>query len=424
MTNLTLADKALADKTLADKSSADKTLADKLARTELINMVPYQSARRLNPASNNNTDKENQSAIWLNANEASGPGLYQLKGNCINRYPDFQPDNLLTSYSNYCQQLKSNILATRGADEGIELLIRTFCQAYQDNILICPPTYGMYAISAENHGAGIIKVPLISEALSSAPVSSKAENKNISNALDINELSKQASQTEKNKIKVVFLCSPGNPTGNLLPQEQIRKTIELFKDKAIVVVDEAYIEFSSSKTVVNWLEEFDNLVVLRTLSKAFALAGLRCGFTLANPDIITMMSKVIAPYPISAPVADIASNALSSGEIMQMNIRVKESVLLREQLSLWLNEQFWCEKIYHSDANFVLFKTSQKDLIFDGLKNQGILIRDQSKQLQLENCLRISIGSERELNLLKQLITQITEQAADSVNAADTRQGK
>ena len=414
----------------------DMTIADKLARTELIDMVPYQSARRLSPASktktDTNTNTKSQSAIWLNANEASGPGLYQLKGNCINRYPDFQPDNLLNAYSNYCQQPKSNILATRGADEGIELLIRTFCTAYQDNILICPPTYGMYAISAENHGAGIVKVPLISKTVTAG------QSKKLTNILDIDELSKQASQTEQNNIKIVFLCSPGNPTGNLLPQEQIRKTIELFKDKAIVVVDEAYIEFSSgesqscktqsSKTVVNWLEEFDNLVILRTLSKAFALAGLRCGFTIANADIITMMSKVIAPYPIAAPVADIASNALSSNEILQMNIRVKESLLLREQLSLWLNDQSWCEKIYHSDANFVLFKTSQKELIFNGLKTQGILIRDQSKQLQLENCLRISIGSEHELNLLKQLITQITgqtsKQTADTTNAADTRQGK
>jgi len=387
---------------------SNKTLADKLAREELIDMVPYQSARRLSPAANDpcaiNEQPVNKTAIWLNANEASGPGLYQLKGNCINRYPDFQPDNLLTAYSEYSLQPKANILATRGADEGIELLIRTFCRAYRDNILICPPTYGMYAISAENHGAGVVKVPLIS-------------NNQESMVLDIEALSKQAEQVKDNNIKVVFLCSPGNPTGNLLPQEQLKTVIELFKNKAIVVVDEAYIEFSSEKTVASWLEKYDNLVVLRTLSKAFALAGLRCGFTVANSDIITMLSKVIAPYPIAAPVAEIASQALTHEAIVQMSFKVREVSLLRDQLIAWLEQQDWCEQVFPSDANFVLFKTPNKDLIFDNLKAQGILIRDQSKQMQLANCLRISIGSERELGLLKKVIAQETSSKAMSNNS-------
>jgi len=148
-------------------------------------------------------------------------------------------------------------------------------------------------------------------------------------------------------------------------------------------------------------------VILRTLSKAFALAGLRCGFTLANGDIITMLSKVIAPYPISSPVAEIASNALAKQGLEQVSTRVKETVILRQQLSAWLNEQDWCEDVYASDANFVLFKTTNsitKNFIFKSLKQEDILIRDQSKQLQLANCLRISIGSEDELTLLKQTI--------------------
>ncbi len=362
------------------------SIANKLAREELVEMVPYQSARRLYAGGS-----EFSSKIWLNANEASGSGSYQVNSDCINRYPDFQPDNLINAYSKYTGLENTNILATRGADEGIELLIRAFCKAYQDSILICPPTYGMYAISAENHGADIVKVPLI-------------EVDGLNCQLDLEGLS-----TQVGKIKVVFLCSPGNPTGNLLTEHSIKAALDIFGNSAIVVVDEAYIEFSPENTALKWLNEYPQLVVLRTLSKAFALAGLRCGFTLANPDIIEMLSKVIAPYPISAPVAEIASSALSPVGLEQVSIRVQETNSLREQLSKWLIEQFWCVDVFKSDANFILFKTvdsQTKSFIFSCLEQQGILIRDQSKQIQLENCLRISIGSEQELSILKQTIAQ------------------
>lgn len=362
------------------------TIANKLAREELVDMVPYQSARRLFSMADGAGGSEFSSKIWLNANEASGSGNYQINSDCINRYPDFQPENLINAYSAYTGLPNENILATRGADEGIELLIRTFCKAYQDSILICPPTYGMYAISAENHGADIIKVPLNTE----------------TSQLDLEGLKAQVG-----KVKVAFLCSPGNPTGNLLTESSIKSALEIFGDSAIVVVDEAYIEFSPENTALKWLEHYPQLVVLRTLSKAFALAGLRCGFTLANTDIIEMLSKVIAPYPISAPVAEIASSGLSKQRLEQVNMRVKESNILRAQLSTWLKEQPWCTKVFSSDANFVLFKTEStatKDFIFNCLEQQGILIRDQSKQLQLENSLRISIGSEKELSILKQTI--------------------
>ena len=358
------------------------TIANKLAREELVDMVPYQSARRLYASGSDSSSA--QSKIWLNANEASGLGNYNINSNSINRYPDFQPDNLINAYCAYSGLTQTNILATRGADEGIELIIRTFCKAYQDSILICPPTYGMYAISAENHGAEIVRVPLID------------------NQLDLDSMKTQVGQ-----VKVVFLCSPGNPTGNLLTTESIKAALELFGDTAIVGVDEAYIEFSPENTKASWIKDYPQLVVLRTLSKAFALAGLRCGFTLANPDIITMLSKVIAPYPISAPVADIASAALAKAELEKMRTRVQETVILRTQLFGWLNNQKWCANVFESDANFILFQTTDthtKNFIFDCLKQQDILIRDQSAQLQLAHCLRISIGSERELSLLKQTI--------------------
>ena len=366
-------------------SEQSLTTAEKLARQELIAMVPYQSARRLFSSADAQEDK-----IWLNANEAPGSGQYQLSATNINRYPDFQPDSLISAYSEYSGLAKDKILATRGADEGIELIIRSFCKAYQDSILICPPTYGMYAISAENHGAAVIKV-----ALNSADLT-----------LDLEGLQQQVG-----KVKVVFLCSPGNPTGNLLPQEQIIAAIKLFKDSAMVVVDEAYIEFSPEYSCAKLLSDFDNVIVLRTLSKAFALAGLRCGFTLANNDVITLLTKVIAPYPISAPVAEIASTALTTG-LGKMTKQVQASNTLREQLNLWLTKQVWCKQVFASDANFVLFRCqSEQDKanIFDLLVKNNILIRDQSKQIQLENCLRISIGSAQEITKLQQtLLTQLS----------------
>jgi histidinol-phosphate aminotransferase len=358
------------------------TIVNKLARKELIDMVPYQSARRLFASSSATEGK-----VWLNANEASGSGNYQISSTSINRYPDFQPEKLISAYSQYSEVSAENLLATRGADEGIELIIRTFCTAYQDSIIICPPTYGMYAISAENHGADVIKVPL-DETMS----------------LDLAGL-----QAQVGKAKVVFLCSPGNPTGNLLSQQEIKTALELFAESAIVVVDEAYIEFSPEQTVASWLKTYPHLVVLRTLSKAFALAGLRCGFTLANKEVITMLSKVIAPYPISAPVADIANEALAKPGLEQMSQRVLETNALRAQLATWLAKQSWCSEIFNSDANFILFRCQNnelKDFIFNCLVENDILIRDQSKQQNLENCLRISIGSERELSLLQQTITQ------------------
>ncbi|NQZ24695.1 MAG: histidinol-phosphate transaminase [Colwellia sp.] len=367
------------------KNNQTLTTAEQLARTELIDMVPYQSARRLFSSADAQDDK-----IWLNANEAPGSGQYQLSATNINRYPDFQPDSLISAYSEYSGLAKDKILATRGADEGIELIIRSFCKAYQDSILICPPTYGMYAISAENHGAAVVKVPLNSADFT----------------LDLEGLQQQVG-----KVKVVFLCSPGNPTGNLLPQEQIIAAIKLFKDTAMVVVDEAYIEFSPEYSSATLLQDFDNVIVLRTLSKAFALAGLRCGFTLANNDVITLLTKVIAPYPISAPVAGIASAALTTG-LGKMTKQVQASNTLREQLNQWLTKQSWCKQVFASDANFVLFRCqSEQDKanIFDLLVKNNILIRDQSKQIQLENCLRISIGSAQEITKLQQtLLTQLS----------------
>jgi histidinol-phosphate aminotransferase len=358
---------------------ANENNTNTIARQDIVALTPYQSARR--EAQGGNT--------FLNANEAPGSGSYQVSGSSINRYPDFQPQRLISAYANYAGIENSQVLASRGADEGIDVLIRTFCKAGEDNILICPPTYGMYKISAQTQGAGVLTVPLIGDDYQ----------------LDINALKALVGQT-----KLVFLCSPNNPTGNLLNKDDIRAVLELFAGTAIVVVDEAYIEFCPEQTVASWINQYPHLAVLRTLSKAFGLAGLRCGFTLAQENIIELMSKVIAPYPIAQPVCDIAVQALNDQGLTAMRATVTESNQLKGELSQWLENQNWCDEVFASDANFTLFRTNLSSVLMSQLQEQGILIRNQSSQPRLNNCLRISIGSEHELKTLKDKLSEITTQ--------------
>lgn len=242
-------------------------------------LVPYASARL----------SMSGGSVWLNANENSMATDYELSGH-YNRYPDCQPKELISAYASYAGVESNQVLTSRGADEGIELLIRSFCEPGQDAISICPPTYGMYKISAESQLVDVNIVPLTQDL-----------------TLDLPTLFAQ-----KANVKLVFICSPNNPTGDLIPREQIIEVLEFYKDKALVVVDEAYIEFAPEASVAGLLSQYNNLVVLRTLSKAFALAGLRCGFTLAEPSVIAALRQMIAPYPVPAPVAEIAVQALSS----------------------------------------------------------------------------------------------------------------
>lgn len=342
-----------------------ESLINKLVRSDVLDMIAYQSARRGQTGGN----------CWLNANEAGGNNQLDISLDNLNRYPDFQPSELVNNYAKYAKLTTEQVLATRGADEGIEVLIRTFCTSGQDNIVICPPTYGMYAISAKGHNSQTTLVPLTSEL-----------------QLDIPALTKQVGN-----CKVVFICSPNNPTGDVVKREDIISVIELFKDSALVVVDEAYIEFCPQFSFAELINTYPNLVVLRTLSKAFALAGLRCGFTLASKDIITMMSKIIAPYPISQPVAAIASAALTSEGLAVMTDRVKTSIALRSQVEQFLDKQTWLNKRFKSSTNYVLFNTELAPQLFSFLTEQGVLIRNQSSQLTLENCLRVSIGNEQEI---------------------------
>ena len=358
------------------------TVINKLVCENLKALKPYESARRIFAGG------DSDSETWLNANESPFANDFSINTTHFNRYPDCQPPSVILPYAKYAGVENNQLVVTRGADEGIELLIRTFCSPGKDSILICPPTYGMYAISAETCNVGIEKAPL-----------------NADFSLDI-----PAICAFKNKVNLVFICSPNNPTGTSVDKAQLKHVLEHFADSALVVVDEAYIEFDADNTWASALSTYSNLVVLRTLSKAFALAGLRCGFTLANSNIIQAIMKVIAPYPVPEPVAQIAAQALSADGLNQMT----EQVGYLQQQKNWVKQQLASlpnvELVGGDKANFILFRHPQKQALMDFLVAHSVLIRDQSKQVNLENCLRITLGNQQQNEKLLALMASFFEQ--------------
>lgn len=349
-------------------------------------LTPYESARRLFAAS------EGQQRVWLNANESPEAGNFDLNSSLLNRYPDCQPEKVLNAYATYSGLNSQQIVTTRGADEGIELLIRAFCTPKEDNVLICPPTYGMYAISAYTFNVGVEKCPLLEDF-----------------SIDVNAIVAMAGQ-----VKLVFLCSPNNPTGTLIAEADIIAVLEAHKDQAIVVLDEAYIEFSEASTQTKLLAQYDNLVILRTLSKGFALAGIRCGFVLSSPAVKQVLLKVIAPYPVPDPVAQIAAQALSPKGISVMQARVKELSIQLAMLSESIQRISHIQLVGQQCANFVLFRSDHNQALMQYLVAHNVLIRDQSKQLMLNNCLRISIGTKQQNQQLITLIEQFFSQLSSS----------
>ncbi|ADP12962.1 histidinol-phosphate aminotransferase [Erwinia sp. Ejp617] len=337
---------------------------ENLARANVRALTPYQSARRLG----GNGD------VWLNANEYPLAVPFELSQQTLNRYPECQPKQVIERYAAYAGLAVDQVLVSRGADEGIELLMRAFCEPGKDAVLFCPPTYGMYSVSAETIGIEYRTV-------------AAGENW---------QLNLPAIADRLNGVKLVYVCSPNNPTGNLIDPDDMRQLLEMTRDKALVVADEAYIEFCPRASLVGWLKDYPHLVVLRTLSKAFALAGLRCGFTLANAETIALLMKVIAPYPLSTPVADIAGQALSAEGIALMRQHVRELIATREQLIAGLRGCACVEQVFNSATNYILARFTDSSRVFKTLWDQGIILRDQNKQPGLAGCLRISIGTREE----------------------------
>lgn len=337
-----------------------------LARAEIVTMNAYRSARSEDAKGN----------IWLDANENP------WNDDFYNRYPEPQPSLLVSYLATEYAVKPDQLLVTRGSDEGIDLLVRLFCRAGLDQIMICPPTYGMYKVAAVIQGAGVVEVPLLKK----QDFSLDAEN---------------ILKAWQPGVKLIFLCSPNNPTGNLLKSPDILSLCKTFQGKSIIVVDEAYIEFSMSDSLVKFLNDFPNLVVLRTLSKAYGLAGIRCGVTLANPCIINLLKKIIAPYPVSMPIINITLKKLSLKIVKnQINVIFYE----RNKLSQFLSNLSFVKKVWKSDANFLLFEVENSKIVMDACLNNGIVIRDRSSEYNLNNCLRITIGTPDENTILMEVL--------------------
>lgn len=328
---------------------------EQLVCSHILQMEPYASAR---------SEFKGKASIFLDANENT------IRTTC-NRYPDPLQANLKTAIQPLLKLEKEQIFLGNGSDEAIDLLLRIFCVAGQDSIITLPPTYGMYKVSASLNNIETIEIPLD---LDYQP--------NVAAIL--------AAQNERTKI--LFICSPNNPTGNDFDLKRIEALIQGFD--GIVVVDEAYIHFSTQASCIEWLDKYPNLVVLQTFSKAWGMAGIRLGMALANSAIIDLFNKVKPPYNVNVLTQEYALSQLQDWSIFRED--VASIIVKRAKLRGQLSALKWVKKIYPSAANFLLIKVENADQVYQYLVEQGIIIRNRSKVLLCDNCLRITIGTAKE----------------------------
>ncbi len=341
-----------------------------ILRENIKKLTPYSSAR---------DEFKGEASVYLDANENSyGSPLTKW----YNRYPDpmqWQVKEKLTMIKGVPSE---NIFLGNGSDECIDILLRACCEPGKDNIVICPPTYGMYEVSANINDVEVKKVPLTPNFQLNLPA--------IEDAID-------------DHTKIIFLCSPNNPTGNSLIREDIEVILNNYF--GLVVIDEAYINFSEHRSFVQELEDYPNLVVLQTLSKAWGLAALRLGMAFAGKEIIDVMNKIKPPYNINQATQDLVLKALE--EVGMVNDMIREIVSQREQLSIALGDVEMVEKIYPSDANFLLVKVSDAKGTYNKLLERGIVVRDRSNVTLCEGCLRITVGTEKENQLLVKSLKEL-----------------
>lgn len=346
---------------------------DKLVRENIKNLKPYSSAR---------DEYKGDAAVFLDANENSfgspvilpvtageGPGMQ------FNRYPDplqWQLKNKLSSIKGIPSK---NIFIGNGSDEVIDLAFRIFCEPGKDNVIICPPTYGMYKVCANINDITAKEVYLTNNF--------QLDVEGILNAIDSNS-------------KLLFICSPNNPTGNNMNRAAIEILINNFP--GIVLIDEAYINYSRQKTFLQELTEYENLVVMQTLSKAWGLAALRLGLAFASENIIELFNKVKPPYNINLSSQQLGLEALL--KIEEVNENIKRTVEQRTWLQEQLHQFDFIQEIYPTDANFILIKTRDANDLYQFVTDQKIIIRNRSKEPLCENCIRITIGTPVENTLL------------------------
>ncbi|MDT8407994.1 MAG: histidinol-phosphate transaminase [Wenzhouxiangellaceae bacterium] len=342
---------------------------EKLARPEILALQPYASARAL----------AGTAGILLNANESPWPPAGD-PGLALNRYPDPQPAALKQRLAELYGTGADNLLLTRGSDEGIDLLLRVFCRAGVDRVLICPPCFGMYALSATVQGASIIEAPLVDRG-------------------HFFELAPDFEQRARG-CRISFLCSPNNPTGNIIAHETVASLARSQIDLGLVVVDEAYVEFAPETSMMDLLAEHPNLVLLRTLSKAHALAGCRLGCVIAHPSIIGLLRRIIAPYPLPTPTVAIAMQALEPEALAVEREHLQTLATERARLAEALDRHAGIERVWSGAANFVLVRAADGPQLVADAAAAGIRLRDQSAQPGLADCVRITVGAPAENDAL------------------------
>lgn len=341
-----------------------------LIRENIKTLKPYTTARH---------EFTGEASIMLDANENSmGSPVMLDAGNLhepLNRYPD----PLQMEFKKRIGEIKGipvqNIFSGNGSDEAIDVLMRIFCEPGIDNIITLPPTYGMYSVCAAINNVQVKEVPLTSEYQMDIPV--------IADAID-------------DHTKLIFICSPNNPSGNSITRQHIEIILNNFD--GIVVIDEAYINYARQKTFSQQIPEYPNLVVLQTLSKAWGLAALRLGLAFADKKIINLMNNVKYPYNINKATQQLALQGLKN--IMQVNEWTKTIITQREWLEKELIKLPITEKVFPSDANFLLVKMEDAQNVFTYLQTKGIIVRNRSTTKGCEGCLRITVGTEAENQIL------------------------
>jgi histidinol phosphate aminotransferase apoenzyme (EC 2.6.1.9) len=343
-----------------------------LLRENIKKLVPYSSAR---------DEFKGAASILIDANE--NPFGSPLNHD-YNRYPDPLQHQVKAKLSKIKGVPSENIFLGNGSDEAIDILYRAFCTPGVDNVILVPPTYGMYEVSANINDVAFKKVNLTADY--------QLDLDGIANAIDAH-------------TKLIFICSPNNPTGNSIRRQDIEAILNNFQ--GLVVVDEAYINFSAVKSFTQELAEYPNLVVLQTLSKAWGLAALRLGMAFASKEIIAVYNKIKPPYNINQATQDIVLEALD--QVDQVNDWIKETVAEREKLLRELLELDYVKHITPSDANFILVKMEQPREVYDYLVQYGIIVRDRSKVELCEGCLRITVGTPAENQILLEKLNQINK---------------
>lgn len=347
-----------------------------LARPEIRALKPYQAAAQVDDT------------IRLNANEAPWTSSNDRFRRPLNRYPEIRPQRLRHALATRYGCDADRLLVTRGSSEAIDLLVRIFCRAGRDNIVTSAPTFSMYRHYAEVQGAEIREV---------------ASNREQNFAIDVDALLNACDEF----TRIVFLCSPNNPTGTLLPRDKLVQLLECRGSKSAIVVDEAYIEFAGEPSALELLDRFDNLIILRTLSKALAFAGARCGAVAGSRDVIDMVDAVQAPYALATPVVECVEDALQAESLHEAEKWIGTIIEERQRLMAALGKFSFVRHIWPSAANFFLVQVDGVDALLQQTKADKILLRYFGGSLS--DCVRISVGTQAENKRLLQTFAAVAE---------------